>query len=134
MPDDSELDYIRTFLGKVHTVATVKQISEVKNISLINDTQRILVYPGEIIKTDYNYFVKRYLVKISETSEANLTTALNNIIDGINKLNKREAITEYTKPGVLVGAELVNSNKPFENSQTKRWDLDINIDFEWVTS
>ena len=49
MADDSELDYIRTFLGKVHTVSTVKQIAEVGNISLIADTQKMLVFPMNLL-------------------------------------------------------------------------------------
>lgn len=134
MVDDSELDYIRTFLGKIHTAATVKQIQEAGNLTYINDTQRMLVLPGELIAVFFNWYIKRYKVQISETSEANLTTAINNIIIGIEKLNRRETITAYTRPSTLIHCKLVNSNKAFFNATSQRWDCDIFLDFEWSTS
>lgn len=131
----NEMANISDFLGKVHTTATVKTYSEVKNISLINDTDRMLIYPGEIIGKPYaNRYLKRFLVKISQTSEANMMIALNNIQIGIIKLNTRQAIGSYTKPSTLVGMELFGSKKAFENPQTKRWDIDIWLDVEWTTS
>jgi hypothetical protein len=63
MSDDSNLDYVRTFLGACHSTATVKQFSEVKRIELINDTERILVYPPELINVQYNHYTERYQVK-----------------------------------------------------------------------
>lgn len=98
MVDDSKLDYIRTFLGKCHTMATVKHVGEHgPNIDSIVDAsyQRILVHPGELIGYDGSFYTERYLVKLSESSEANLTNALNNIIDGINNLNRRVPIGHY---------------------------------------
>ncbi len=54
MTDDSELDYIRTFLNKAHSNATTKHFSETRNVSSdkYNDDNRILVYPGELMSVD----------------------------------------------------------------------------------
>ena len=52
MADDSELDYLVTFLKECHATATVSSFSTVKKIFLINDTERILVLPGELVSTD----------------------------------------------------------------------------------
>lgn len=135
MVDDSELDYIVTFLGKVHTVATVGQIETYGNIMLVADTQKMFVLPGELIGSSFYSHTKRYKVQVSETSEANLTTALNNIIIGIWKLNTRQAITSYTRPTTLMNIELASgSTKAFYNAKTKRWDMDIFLDIEWSTS
>lgn len=134
MVDDSELDYLRTFMMEAHAAATAKSFSEVKNISLINDDDRVLVYPGGLISSQFNHFIKRYRVKLSQTSEITLTTILNDIVDGIEKLNKRIAVGSFTKPNTMCNMKLAYGNKPFENPQTKRWDQDIFIDVEWSSS
>lgn len=134
MADDSELDYVRTFLGKIHTAATVKHISETGNLGNIADTQRMLLYPPEIIAVYATRVVKRYLVKISETSEANLTTAINNIQIGVEKCNRREAITDFTKPSTWCYCEIANGGKAYTNLKTGRFDQDIWIDVEWATA
>jgi len=135
MVDDSELDYIVTFLGKIHTTATVGQIETYGNIMLINDTQKMFVLPGELIGSDGDdFYWKRYKVQISETSEANLMTALNNIFIGIRKFNKRTTITAYTRPSTMCHMKFANSTKTFYNVKTKRWDIDIWLDIEWSTS
>jgi hypothetical protein len=134
MVDDSELDHVRTFLGKIHTAATVKQIEEAGNLMLINDTQRMLVLPPEIVGINAGRIKKRYQVKVSETTEANLTTALNNIQIGCDKANRRQTITAWTKPSAWCYVEFVNSNKAFCNIRTKRYDVDIYLDITWSTS
>jgi len=133
MVDDSELDHVRTFLGKVHTAATVKHIEEAGDIIKIVDAtfQRMLVYPPEIIGIYSTRVEKRYLVKVSETSEANLTTAINNIQIGIEKANRRETITAWTKPASWCYIKFINSNKAFYNFKNKRYELDIYLDIEW---
>ncbi len=133
MADDSELDHIRTFLMKVHTTATAKSSSEVGRLSMINDTSRILVFPPEIVGRYNNVFIKRYLVKLSEASEALLTAALDNILDGIQKANKRTAISEFTKPSTWINIEFISANKAFENRKTKRFYQDIILEIDWCT-
>lgn len=135
MADDSELDYIAAFLGKVHTVATVGQIETYGHIGLIADTQKMFVLPGELLGSDGDdFYWKRYKVQISETSEANLTTAINNILIGIRKFNKRTAIAGFTRPATMCHMRFGNSIKSYYNAKTKRWDVDIMIDIEWSTS
>ena len=136
MADDSELDHIRTFLGLAHTTATSKSFSEVKNINLINDTERILTHPGEILSSNENFYTKRYLVKLSEISEKELMNMIHDILETITKLNKRQAITgwTYTSHALLCNMHLANSNKVFTNPQTKRADQDIYLDIEWSTT
>ncbi len=88
MADDSELDYIRTFLAYASFDSTVKHYSEIRKISAIDDTRRILIYPGELLSVDGKFYKKRYKVQISETSEANLMETFNNIIEAIDDLSK----------------------------------------------
>ena len=135
MPDDSELDYVRTFLNCVHTGVTAKQFSEVKNIAAIADTSRMLIYPPELLGSDGDdFYWKRFKVAMSETSEITLTTALNNVIIGIRKFNKRTAIGSFTRPATMCHMKLANGNAPFEDPVNKRWDCVIYIDVEWSTS
>ena len=131
MADDSELDYVRTFLNKVHTVMTFKSFSEARVITAINDTQRGLVYPPELMSATDNYTIKRFDVLLSETTEANLTTAISNILLGIKKLNRREAITTYTRPAALCNIKLMKGTKAFEQGTTKRWNQTITLDIMW---
>ncbi len=135
MADDSELDYIRTFMGKVHTTATAKSRSEVMNLSQINDTTRILVFPPEIVGSFLNVFIKRYKVQLSDVTEALLTTMLDNILDGINKCNKRTAISEFTKPNTWINIRFISANKAYEHHKkgSSVWFQDIIIEIDWGT-
>lgn len=135
----TNLDDIRTFLGKVHTAATAKHVGEhgTQIDSIVDATyQRILVFPGELLGTDESFYTERYLVQLSESSEANLTTALKNIIDGIIKLNKGQAITGwvYASYPTLCHIKLSNGKQSFKNFNTNRWYKDIYLDIEWSTS
>ena len=125
---------IALFLKQCHSTATVNTITTVKNINLINDTERMLVYPPELISVDFNHYTERYLIKLSETTEATLTAMMSDIINNIDNLNKRIAVGTFTRPSTMLNAELKNSNKAFENGITKRWDRDIYIDVEWSTA
>ena len=131
MADDSELDYIATFLGKIHTAATVKHIDETGKITNIADTQKMLLYPPEILGAYSTRMMKQYQITIIETSEANLTTALNNIQAGILKCNRRETITDFTKPSTWCYCELARSNKAFFNKKTSKWSQDVYLNVEW---
>ncbi len=96
MADDSELDYIRTFLKKGNTQSTTKHISQVKKISSILDTKRILIFSGELMGVDGKFYTKRYKVRISETSEAALMSTLSTIIENVGKLQRGETIGQYS--------------------------------------
>ena len=91
MADDSELDYLRTLLLEIMPGFTVKHYSEIKNISLINDTKKGLLYPGEILTFNDVYYDTRYKLKISAPNEADLIAVIKKLIDGAKKYNRRHA-------------------------------------------
>lgn len=134
----TEMDCIRTFLLAVHTVATTKHYTEERNIADIVDAsgQKMLVTIGEIISRDGDFYWKRYKVQISELGESALTIAINNIIIGIGKFNRRANITGfiYTSAPTMCNMKFVYSNKAFEHPTSKRWSCDIYLDVEWSTS
>ncbi len=134
MADDSELDYIVTLLGKIHTTATVVQIETKGNILLAHDLQRMLVFPGELLYSTTFTYGKRYKVRVSEESEANLMGAISDIILGLWKMNTRQTITDYTRPTTLIHAKLMHSNRAFYHPKSKRWDVDIFLDIDWSIS
>ncbi len=106
MADDSELDHLRTFLLYACYNTIVKHFSEVKKISAINHTRRILILPGELIGVDGKFYTRRYKVQISETSEAALMETFNQLIEGIDDLNKgRESTVYYTGTSFDVSSE-----------------------------
>lgn len=129
MADDSELDYVRTFVGEAMTGYTIKQYSEVKNISLISDTQRGLVYPGEILTFNDVYYVSRFKLKLSDASESALTTGIKNLITGAKKYNSR--LAGVTQVASMTHIRIVSSNQAYEVGTTKRWNIDLNIDITW---
>jgi len=125
---------IGLFLKQCHSSATVSTFTTYKNINLINDTEKMLVYLPERIGVDINHYIDRYMVKLSETGEATLTAMLNDILDNITKLNLRQAVGTFTRPTTMLNIEFKHSNKAFELKRTKRWEQDIYIDVEWSTS
>jgi hypothetical protein len=131
MADDSELDYIRTFVGEVMTGYTIKQYSEVKNISNIGDTQRGLVYPGEILSVNEVYFVSRYKLKLQDTTEAALTTGIKLLITGTKTYNRRQ--TGPTQVASMTHIVVNSGNKAYEVGTTKKWNQDLFLDVVWST-
>lgn len=129
MADDSELDYVRTFVGEVMTGYTIKQFSEVKNLSFIDDTQRGLVYPGEIITIHDVYFITRYLLKLSDATEAALTAGIKLLIGGAKTYNSRQA--GPTQVADMTHVKIEPGSKAYEHGSTKRWYQDLNIDITW---
>ena len=96
MADDSELDYLKTYLTYACYAITVKHFSEVKKLSSINDTRRILIFPGEIISVDGKFYKKRYKIKISDTSEAQLMDSFNRLVIGIDRFQKHTYHTTHS--------------------------------------
>ncbi|KKM74537.1 hypothetical protein LCGC14_1399260, partial [marine sediment metagenome] len=115
MVDDSELDYLRTFLLKVHTTAGVEHVNEVGVSSKIVDAggTKIWVGHGELIATDsrVRQYEKKYLVKLQDITEALLTTMLNNILIGIWKLQTWQTIAAYTRETSLISLKIVSGSK-----------------------
>lgn len=130
MADDSELDYVRTFVGEAMTGYTIKQFSEIKKLSLIGDTQRGLVFPGEIISMGESYYVSRYKLQLSDATEAALTTGIKNLMIGIRKYNRR--LAGVTQVATMTHIRAIGSIKAFEQGQTKRWYNDIILEITWA--
>jgi hypothetical protein len=129
MADDSELDYIRTFVGEAMTGYTIKHYSEVRNLHFINDTQRGLVYPGELLTVNEVYYEKRYKLKLEDTTEAALNTGMKNLISGIRKYNRRIAgVTQVASMSVI---HISSGNQAYEVGSNKKWNMDIMLDITW---
>ena len=129
MADDSELDYVRTFIGSVMTGYTIKQFSEVKNISLINDTQRGLVYPGEMITIHDIYYTKRYKLALSDATEAALMAGYKLLITGAKTYNSRQI--GPTQVASMTHIKIEPGTADYEHGSTKRWYTTLNIDIVW---
>jgi hypothetical protein len=129
MADDSELDYIRTFVGEVMTGYTIKQFSEVKLLSLINDAQRGLVYPGEPINVSDVYYTKRYKLALSDTTEAALQTAYKLLMAGVRKYNSR--LAGPTQVADMTHISISSGTPDYEQGQTKRWYTTFMLDIVW---
>lgn len=126
--DDSELDYIRTLCGEAMTGYTIKHYSEIKNISLIADTQRALVYPGELVTINDVYYEKRYKLKTSDATEAALNTGMKNLIVGTKKYNRR--LTGVTQVAAMTYITVVPGSQAYEE-KNKRWNQDLFLDIVW---
>jgi len=119
MADDSHLEYLKTFFSKVHTTMTFKHFKECK--SIYNDewgaavTERGLLYLPEIVGSSDYWVEERFPIKLISSTEEGLLAAINNIIAGIRKLNRWQAITSYTREASLQSIRLYNSNKGYIN-------------------
>lgn len=133
MVDDSELDYLATFIGKVNTTHTVKTIETVRNINTIEDTQSVLIYSGETIGAG-SYSVKRqYKLQYKDVTEAALNSSIYAIVEGIRKLNAREAIAAYTKPNSLIGIKFISSANDYFHIGAGNWyGNNVKIEAEWL--
>lgn len=131
LADDNDLDYLRDFLAKVHTSATVHHQGETLTMDDFNGidhtkygaaTRRIFIYPGEIIGVSYDTFIKVYKVHLRETSLPNIDAALTAILTGCRKIQFNIAITAYTRPAGFLSVEFVSANKPFIHQTVERVD------------
>ncbi len=133
MADDSELDYIADFLTKVHTTHTVSTIEFKRNINLINDTQSILLYAGNALYTDGVILNKQYHIQYKDATEGALNSSIYALIEGIRKLNAREAITSYTRDTSLVGMRFMSSTKDYYEKAGDHWYANVYIIVKWIT-
>lgn len=132
---DSELDYIRTFIGAVCTGSTVRHIVENgENIHSIVDAshQKILVKQGELLETSSTRYIKRFKVLVSQPSENLLITTISNLIKGIQKFQRRVVITDYTYKATFIWIELVSCNEGKVNFKSGRWDNQIILDAKFT--
>ena len=137
----TELDCVRTFLLAVHTVATTKHYPvEASKLSGITDAsfQRMLVHPPELMGSDGDSFYwKRYKIEIEEVGEIGLMTAINNILIGIDKFNRRAALGAgfvYASAPKMLHLKYANSDPVKAKSKSGNWKCNIWIDVEWSTS
>ncbi len=130
----AELAFILDFLAKVHTAHTAKDITTTRNINLINDTQSILLYAGHILGYDGLHLIKQYHVQYKDATEAALNASIYALIEGIKKLNKREAIASYTRDTSLVGIDFLLSSKDYYEKAGEHWYANVYIIVKWRTS
>ena len=132
MVDDSELDYIKDFLVRVHTAHTIATIETTLNIHTINDTQAILLYGGESISSSGNILKRQYKLQYKDASEGALNASIYALIEGIRKLNAREAITSYTRDTSLVGMQFVSTGLDYHQMNSGNWYSNVKIIVKWI--
>ena len=135
----TELDCVRTFLLKVHTTATTKHYpAEAGSVKAITDatSEKILVHPGEIIGIEADdIYWKRYELKIETPTETLMMSAINNIIIGIRKFNKRTAITGFTYASASTMCHLkLGKGSLVKAKSNGKWRCELWLDVEWSTS
>jgi len=86
-----ELDYIRTFISEVTTDLMVKTIESTGNIAIVPSAKKCLIVPGSVLSVDGDFYRKRYKIFLNMENEANLTTIMNQIIEGTQLYNKRDS-------------------------------------------
>lgn len=94
-----------------------------------------LVFPPEIRGMDFISIEKIHLVKLIDTTEANLSDIINDIIVGTKKLRQSLSIDGYTKPDALINITLINSgNRAWFKADNTEATQDIIIIAKWVIS
>ncbi len=114
-----------------HTVATIQTT---RNINLIADTKSILVYAGHVLGFDGLHLSKQYHLQYRDEDEGKLNATIYALIEGIKKLNKREAITSYTRNTSLVGIDFLLSSKDYFEKAGNHWYANVYIIVKWRTS
>jgi len=131
MPDDSELDYLKTFIEEATTALIVNTYETIRKLKRITTGKKCLIEPGEFLSIDGQFYKKRYRLLLTLENEVNMTSILNEIIDGIVVFNKRGA--GFTYPSVMCNITFRYSTKFFAEGSNK-WYGNIYLDIEWVTS
>lgn len=134
MADDSELDYIATFIGKVNTAHTVKTIETVRNINLINDTQSVLIFAGETVGNKKISIKRRYHIQYKDATEGALNSSFYALNEGIRKANARETITDWTRPTNLIGFTFISGGGDYYQIKGGNWYGNVTLEAEWLTT
>jgi hypothetical protein len=129
MVDDSELDYLHTWLEAVTTNLAVDTWETKRRVGLMSGDKKALIYPPEILWVNGSFYKKRYKITISMENEANMMSIINEIIEGIRAYNelRTNAIAS------MCNLELAYSNKAFVEANG-RWNQDFWLDVEWITT
>lgn len=125
-----ELAHIKLFLEEATTDLIVSTWDAIRKVAGITTTKKALIEPGEILSVDGVFYKKRFKIKLSMSSEANMTSIINEIVEGCLAYSKRAA--GYTYPAVMCHVKYVYSNKTYVKGET--WLNDVYIDVEWCTS
>ena len=131
MVDDSELEYLVTFIDEATTALTVNSYKDKRKIDNVDGAKKCLIEPGEILSVDGAFFKKRYKVKLGLESEENIMAILNEIMAGIVKYNKKDGT--FTEVSVMCNIKFAYSNKAWVTPRG-RWQHDFFLDVEWATS
>ena len=135
----TELDCVRTFLLKVHTTATTEHYpAEAGDVINITDAsfEKILVHPPELLGIDGDdFYWKRYKLEIEVPTEVLMMSAINNIIIGIRKFNKRTAIGGFVYASASTMCHLkLGKGSLVDALPTGKWRCELWLDVEWSTS
>ena len=129
MADDSELDYIHTFLEAVTTSLAVETFETTRRIDVISGDKKALVYVGELMWIDGKFYKKRYLVKLSMETEITMMAIINEIIIGCYKYNNR-TIGGYTYAAPMCNVNLAYGSRSFvTNNGRYKQDLWLDVEF-----
>jgi len=126
----TELADLDTFITEATTSVIVESFLTKRKISKLATAKKALIEPGELLSVDGAFYKKRFKIKLQMDSEANMTTAINDIIDGAVAYSRRAA--GFTYPATMAHIHFVYSNKAF--IQNGIWKQDIYLDVELVTS
>ena len=126
----SELTHLDTFITEATTNVIVESFLTKRKISKLTTAKKALIEPGEMLSVDGAFYKKRFKIKLQMDTEANLTTVINEIIDGTIKYNKRDGT--LTEVATMCHIHFVYTNKAFIENNI--WKQDIYIDVEWCTS
>jgi len=130
MVDDSELDYLITFIDEATTALTIKSFETIRRVEKIAGVKKCLIEPGELLSVDGSFYKKRYKAKLSVATEIVMTSIINEIVEGTISYNKRAA--GFTYPVTMCNIKFIYSNKSYIDNN--RWLNDIYLDVEWCTS
>jgi len=135
----TELDCVRTFLLAVHTTATTEHYpAEAGKVINIVDAsfEKMLVYPPELIGSGGDdFYWKRYKLEIEVPTEALMMSAINNIIIGIRKFNKRTTIAAFVYASAPTMCHLkLGKGSLVDALANGKWRCDLWLDVQWSTS
>ena len=128
---DSELEYLVRLIEEITTSLIVDNFKDTRNIGMVTTGKKCLVYPGETLNIDNKFYKKRYLVKLSMESEETMMGMINEIVDGFHLYNTSRA--GLTNVATMCNVQYVYSGRSFIEANG-RWNQDLWIDVEWVSS
>jgi hypothetical protein len=119
---DTQLDSVVAFLAKAGTVS-VKHIEDAGvPYAVATSGNKILVYTGRLVGSDEGIlrYTEDYPCETDYDSETNLVTLKTTLIGNCDKVNRRVAISDYTKPATLINIRLVDWAPPNFNKTASR--------------